>query len=147
VRPEDGGWPGRPPHVIAPDEVAAWLADSVNKVVTYHRTTRDAAADTLEHGVDVSKSRIGSYGQGFYTTTETDPLFGPVELTVAVRLHRALRGDIDAVAAQIDAIMPKDHRGLSIGITPQVAATIRLELLSLGYDGIIVLDGGGDGTD
>jgi hypothetical protein len=64
---------GHPPHVIAPDEVAAWLADSVNKVVTYHRTTREGAQDIIDRGVDVSRSRIGAYGQGFYTTTVVPP--------------------------------------------------------------------------
>jgi len=127
--------------------VAAWLADSVNKVVTYHRTTREAAADILEHGVDISKSRIGSYGQGFYTATRTDPLFGPAELAVAIRTRRPLVGDVEAVAAQIDALMPRTYHGVPAAITPDTAAAIRLELLSLGYDGIIVLDGGGDETD
>ncbi len=38
-------------HSIAPDEVDAWLADSVNKLVTGHRTTRAAAQDILEQNV------------------------------------------------------------------------------------------------
>ena len=32
-------------------------------------------------------------------------------------------------------------------ITPTIAAAIRLELMRLGYDGIVVVDGGGDGVD
>jgi hypothetical protein len=141
-----GGTAARPPHVIAPDEVAAWLANSVNKVVTYHRTTREAAYDILEHGIDIGRSRIGSYGQGFYTATETDPLFGSVELAVAVRLTRPLVGDVEEVAEQVDAVAPRTRAG-QVRITPAVAIAIRRELLGLGYDGIIVRDAGGDGID
>ena len=73
-----GGEPPRPPHIIRPDEVDAWLADSVNQRVTHHRTTRAAAQDILERGVDISRSRIAAYGQGFYTTTDVRELAGDV---------------------------------------------------------------------
>ncbi len=39
-RPGSAGGPvPRPPHLIAPAEVDAWLADWVNRGVTYHRTS------------------------------------------------------------------------------------------------------------
>lgn len=136
----------RPPHLIAPDEVADWLVGSANQRVTYHRTSVQAARDIVRRGVDISRSRIGSYGQGFYTATESDPFYGVAELSVAVRLLRPLIGGPDDVATVVDSIAdrlgPPGSR-----ITPPVAAAIRRELRALGYDGIMVIDGGGDGID
>ena len=84
---------GRPPHIISPDDVDAWLADSAVRVVTYHRTTRWAARSILERGVDMQLSRIGAYGQGFYTSTRTPgEELGDVTLPVAIRLQRPLIG-------------------------------------------------------
>jgi hypothetical protein len=136
----------RPPHLIVPDEVADWLLDSVNGRVTYHRTSVQAAHDIVRRGVDISRSRIGSYGQGFYTATESDPFYGVAELPQAIRLVHPLTGGPDEVAAVVDSIADRLGPGGRL-ITPPVAAAIRRELRSLGYDGIIVSDGGGDGID
>lgn len=134
------------PHIIAPDEVETFLAGSVVRTVTYHRTSRFGAQSILERGIDISRSRIGAYGQGFYTTTESDPFFGDVVVTLAVRLVSPLYGDENWVAEVVNHIAARlgDRSGR---ITPEVAAGIRQELMNLGYDGIVVIDGGGDGID
>jgi hypothetical protein len=136
----------RPPHLIAPDEVESWLAGSAVATVTFHRTSVQAAQDIVRRGVDVARSRIGSYGQGFYTATETDPFYGIAELPVAIRLLHPLTGGPDAVAAVVDSIVDQLEPPGRL-ITPPVAAAIRRELRALGYDGIVVFDGGGDGID
>jgi hypothetical protein len=136
----------RPPHLIAPDEVADWLLDSVNGRVTYHRTSEQAARDIVRRGVDVSRSRIGSYGQGFYTATETDPFYGPVEIAVAIRLTRPLQGDHPYVEAEIDAIVQRLQPG-ALGLSSDLSARVRRELMRLGYDGLMIADAGGDGID
>jgi hypothetical protein len=137
---------GRPRHLIDRDEVPGWLADSVNKRVTYHRTTSNAAREIVERGVDVARSRVGAYGQGFYSATRGDPFFGDVELAVAIRLVRPLQGGDAAVGEVIDAIANRLEPGVG-RITPRLAGAVRRVLLDLGYDGIIVTDGGGDGID
>jgi hypothetical protein len=136
----------RPPHLIAPDEVDSWLSVSANRRVTYHRTSAQAAQAIVQHGVDISRSRIGSYGQGFYTATHTDAIYGEVVIPVAIRLTAPLIGDDTSVGSIVDAIA---DRLAPIGrrITPHVAAGIRRELLSLGYDGMVVVDADGDGID
>jgi len=65
---------------------------------------------------------------------------------VAIRSLNPLTGTFDEVEAMIDRIATRLNppRG---NITPAVAAGIRRELVRLGYDGIIVPDGGGDGVD
>jgi hypothetical protein len=136
----------RPPHLIAPDEVAEWLADSVNGRVTYHRTSIDGAREIMWRGVDVARSRIGAYGQGFYTATDADAFFGEALVSVAVRLVTPLVGDVPSVSDVVDAIVNR-LAPLSRRITPEIAASIRRELISLGYDGIVVIDGGGDDVD
>lgn len=126
--------------------MADWLADSFVKRLTLHRTTGQAAARILEIGVQIGASRISSFGQGFYTATWPDPPQGLVDVTIAVRTQQPLVGSLDDVASAIDEIArivnPRDPR-----ITPEVAAGIRQHLLELGYDGIVVWDGGGDGID
>lgn len=134
----------RPSHIISPDEVPAWLADSVVKTLTYHRTTAAAAREIVEHGVQISRSRIGSYSQGFYTATVADPFYGDTELTVAIRALRPLVGDQATIAAHIDEI--GDRLG-SNRITPAIAGSMRRELRRLGYDAVVVSDAGGDGID
>jgi hypothetical protein len=136
----------RPPYLIAPDEVASWLADSVNHRVTFHRTIAQAAEEIRRRGVDISRSRIGAYGQGFYSATEPDAFFGDVVLPVAIRLVSPLVGDLVSVGDIVDSITDR-LAPLSRRITPPIAAALRRELLMLGYDGIVVLDGGGDGVD
>jgi hypothetical protein len=137
-----------PSHIIRLDEVDAWLADSVNKVVTYHRTTDEAAQEILERGVDISRSRIAAYGQGFYTTTmaPSDLRRGEAEVQVAVRLHQPVVGELEEVADFVDQFA-RDARQRPAPITPPVAARIRQELVRLGYDGLIVRDAGGDAID
>src|SRR5919202_1323840 len=95
------GGSSRPPHIIEPDQVDAWLADSVNRQVTYHRTTREAALDTLEHGVDIGRSRIGAFGQGFYTVAvrPTDLQRGEAAVPVVIRLRRPFVGDHEEVGS------------------------------------------------
>ena len=145
--PTGGGARGRrPPHVIAPDEVAAWLADSANKLVTYHRTTREAAADILDRGVDVSRSRIGSYGQGFYTATDVSQRPGDADLQVAVWLLHPLIGDAVDVDAEIDQVVRR-LAGPRGRLTLLMAARVRQVLLAEGYDGLVVHDAEGDGID
>ena len=136
----------RPAHLIAPGEVAAWLADSANRRITYHRTTREAAANIVAKGVDIERSVIGTFGQGFYTVTDPQDLPGDAEVTVAVRILHGLVGPYDAVEDFIDALVHQRF-GRQQPITPQIARVIREELRRLGYDGIVAFDGGGDGID
>lgn len=135
-----------PEHVIPSAEVDDWLADSVVKKVTYHRTTWSAATDIVEYGIDLDRSEIGAFGQGFYTATEPESWRGPAQVSVAIKMSNPLVGSIDDVSDVIDPIVPR-LRPRARGITPDVAAAIRQELLAMGYDGIIVRDGGGDGID
>jgi hypothetical protein len=141
VQPDD-----RPPHLISPDEVSDWLAGSYVLAVTYHRTHRSAAAIIRSQGVDPTRSPGGSFGAGFYTATVEEEEYGPTTLAVAVRLQNPLVGPFADVEQTIDRIAGRLNppRG---EITPEVAQEIRVELLDLGYDGIVVLDGGGDGID
>jgi hypothetical protein len=136
----------RRPHVIRPDEVDAWLADSVNKVVTYHRTTSAAAQDILEHGVESSRSRIGAYGQGFYTATSPVGQFGDTNLRVAVRTGSPLLGEIADIERVVDPLVFRLSGGTG-RLTVPVASALRREFQELGYDSIIVRDAGGDGID
>ena len=135
-----------PPHIIRPEEVDGWLADSVNKAVTYHRTSHEAARSIKERGVDLSHVWIGSYGHGFYTATEAEVFHGEAEVAVAVRLTRPLQGDPESVGRVVDDVIVLVSGGKS-RLTPPVAAAVRRELLRMGHDGIIVTDGGGDGID
>ncbi len=136
----------RPLHLISPDEVPSWLLDSVNGRVTYHNTTPGAAGAIRRGGVRIERSRLGSFGQGFYTSTSPEPFYGPVTIPVAVRLHRPLMGHLDEIEAYIeDLIELMSPR--SPGITPALARRLRRELLDLGYDGLTISDAGGDGID
>ena len=137
---------GRPPHIISPDDVDAWLADSAVRVVTYHNTNRRSAEAILRDGVRIERSWNGSFGHGFYTTTVPDPFYGEVEVMVAVCLQFPLLGEENEVSDVITMITSRlgDRSGR---LSPPVAAAVRQELLDLGYDGIVVVDGGGDGID
>jgi hypothetical protein len=138
---------GRPPHIISPDDVDDWLADSVVRVVTYHRTTDLAGRAILERGIDIARSRIGTYGQGFYTSTATPAEeFGEITLTVAVRLRRPLVGSQEHIAAQVDDLVIERYGSLR-PITPPVAAAIRRRFIHLEYDRLVIHDVDGEGTD
>ena len=117
----------RTSHLITDDEVAAWLLDSANDRVTYHRTSVQNARDIVRRGVDISRSRIGSYGQGFYTATETGPFYGPAEISVAIRLTQPLRGDHPFIEATIDAIVQRLQPG-AVDLSPELSARVRREL-------------------
>jgi hypothetical protein len=134
---------GRSALLIARHEVAAWLADSIIQSVTYHRTSREAAARIRANGVDPARSRVGAFGQGFYTATSEEEEFGPATVAVAIRLRNPMTGSFSEVEEAIDriALRLNPPRG---EITTAVAAGIRRELLRLGYDGIMIPDGGGD---
>jgi hypothetical protein len=129
--------PSLPPHLIYTDEVDAWLADSMNKSVTYHRTTRGAAQDIVEQGVDITRSRLGSYGQGFYTATARVGFYGDTEVSVAIRLQHPLAGEVETVEEVVDPIVVRLSGGTG-RLSPEVAVALRDELLAMGYDGIIV---------
>jgi hypothetical protein len=100
----------------------------------------------VERGVNVERSRSGAYGQGFYTATEPDYFFGEVIVTVAIRLLRPMAGTNAEVEEVIDAIARR-ARPQDRGLTPEGRRAVRLALLRLGYDGIVLHDGGGDGID
>jgi hypothetical protein len=136
----------RLPHLIARQDVAAWLADSVVTAITYHRTSYQAPAHIRASGVDPARSRVGSFGQGFYTSTVEEVEFGSVSIAVAVRLLSPLTGTFAAIEDLVDRIAARLNPR-SGALTMAVAVGIRRELLRLGYDGIIVPDGGGDGVD
>ena len=137
-----------PGHLIRRADVAAWLAESVVKDVTFHRTTVEAARAIRERGVRIDASRVGTFGQGFYTATTTDAFFGDGEVAVAVAvdLRRPLVGHADDIGDEVDALAarlrPSDPR-----ITWDLAVRIRRELVAIGYDGIVAFDAGGDGID
>jgi hypothetical protein len=134
------------PHQIRRRDVAAWLAGSAIQAVTYHRTSHASAFDIRNRGVDLTRSQMASFGEGFYTATTSDPLRGPAEVVVAIRTLRPLIGTPDDVGAMIDGLArlasPRDP-----SITPEVAAEIRRHLIDLGYDGIIVEDADDAGVD
>jgi hypothetical protein len=121
----------RPPHLIAPDEVADWLAGSANRLVTYHNTSLTAATENRQNGVWIDRSRLGAFGEGFYTSTVPEPFYGPVSVPVAIRLLRPLFGHLDEVEAYIeDVIVRLGPR--SPAITSSLAGRIRRELLDAG---------------
>jgi hypothetical protein len=126
--------------------VDAWLADSVNKRVTYHRTTREAAREILEHGVDIGRSRIAAYGQGFYTATDPEGVAGDTILRVAIRAQHPFVAEFEDAEQYMEEATRRLGRG-STRLTPVIAARVRQELLALGHDAIVVRDGGGDGID
>ncbi len=89
---------------------------------------------------------MGSFGSGFYTATTEEEEYRPAGVVVAIRLLNPLTGrleDVEEVIDRIAARLNPPHGQIST----LVAAGIRRELLRLGYDGIIVPDGGGDGVD
>jgi len=114
--------------------------------ITYHRTSSQAAAQIRARGVDPERSRVGSFGQGFYTSTVEEVEFGSVTIAVAVRLLSPLTGAFAEIEDLVDRITAR-LSPRSGALTMVVAAGIRRELLRLGYDGIIVPDGGGDSVD
>ena len=128
-------------HLILPSQVSAWLADSRVKAVTYHRTTPVAAADLVERGVRIERSRIGAYGQGFYTVTRPDVAGGPAVLTVAVKLTTPREATEAQIADLVDNIV-RQRFPRSRGIGAEESAGVRRELLSMGYDGLIIHDAG-----
>ncbi len=106
-----------------------------------------AAARAIRlRGVRIEASRVGTFGQGFYTATSADAFFGDGEIAAAVRLRHPLVGHADEIGDQADALAarlrPSDPR-----ITLDLAVRIRRELVAVGYDGIVVVDAGGDGID
>jgi hypothetical protein len=119
----------RPAHIITPDEVDAWLADSAVKVVTVHRTDPDSARDIMEHGVDLTKGdRDAAWGWGFYSSTIGAAQYGEAEVRVAMRLTHPL-------------VLPDTVRGAEI-VDDLMARTgtddLRLAVLDAGYDGIVL---------
>lgn len=114
--------------------------------MTYHCTSREAAERIREHGAGPERSRVGAFGQGFYTATVQEGVFGPACVTVALCLRSPLTGSFAEVEHVIATIATR-LSPLSGRISVTVAAGIRRELLRLGYDGIMVPDGGGDGVD
>ena len=136
----------RPPHLLAPSEVDAWLADSVVKTVTYHRTSALAAQSILRSGVRIVWPRGAAFGLGFYTATAVDEFYGDTTLTVAMRLLSPLVGPM----ADVEELVDRLHRRVrptDRGLTAEGAVAVRVELLRLGYDGLVVKDAGGDGVD
>lgn len=125
--------------------MADWLADSAVKTVTYHRTSPAAARAIVEHSVSIERSRIGSYGQGFYSATKADEFYGDAEITVAICTRSPFVGDMSSVSESIDRLAR--HFSPTRRITPHVSMLIRRELLAAGYDAIVVRDAGGDGID
>ena len=144
ARRQGGG--ARPPHLIAVDQIDTWLADSVNKLVTYHQTSIIAARAIQRYGIDLRHARVGTYGHGFYTATQPDSFQGGIELRAAVRIRHPLVGHVDEIGDLVDALARHSEDPLG-RITPIVAAGIRQEFLRRGHDGIIVWDAGGDGID
>jgi hypothetical protein len=136
----------RLPHLISPEQVADWLAGSSVMGTTFHRTSREAADRIRRLGPDPERSRVGSFGAGFYTAAVAEEEYEPACVVVAIRLLTPLTGSFDEVEQIIDRIAHRLNRPRG-QITLRVAAQIRRELLRLGYDGIIVPDGGGDGVD
>ncbi len=114
--------------------------------MTYRRTSRAAAAAIIAHDVDLTRSRGGAYGQGFYTATDPDVFYGDTDVSVAVRTMKPLAGELDEIELQLDPRVRRLSRGTG-RLTSEVADTLRHELLDLGYDSILVVDGGGDGID
>jgi hypothetical protein len=95
----------RPPHLIASDEVAEWLADSVNGRITYHNATLVSANSILRSGARIERSQIGTVGQGFYTATEPEPFYGPAWLREAIRIRNPLIGHLDEIEEYVDRLI------------------------------------------
>jgi hypothetical protein len=85
----------------------------------------------VKRGVDIRLSRIGAYGQGFYTSTRTpDDQLGDVTLTVAVRLQHSLIGSQERIEGVIDDLIIERY-GSFRPITPTVAEAIRRQFIRL----------------
>jgi hypothetical protein len=126
--------------------VERWQADSAVRRLTYHRTVEVVARAILRHGIDVQQSRVGTFGQGFYTSTEPDPFYGAGELVVAMRLRHPLEGHAWEIGETVDRVAGR-LRPLDPRVSDEVARAIRRELVSKGNDKLVAHDAGGDGID
>jgi hypothetical protein len=119
----------RPVHVISPEEVDAWLADSAVKVITIHRTDVASAQSIITDGVDLTRcSDDAAWGQGFYSRSSADPQYGEATVRVAVRLQSPLE-IMDSVR---DA-------GILELLTAQAGTDdFRAAIQAAGYDGVLV---------
>lgn len=119
----------RPAHIIRHSEVASWLADSVVKLTTVHRTTAESAAAILRDGVRIDQSAVDvRFGFGFYTTTHPHPQYGNANVRVAIRLqHPFIANDPIEGDELVDTMR-------------QVARSddTRSVLQAAGYDGVVV---------
>lgn len=117
------------PHIIAWAEVDDWLADSVVKTVTHHRTSWSNARDILEQGVRLElASADAAWGQGFYSSTLDTPEYGEAVVRVAVKLTRPLViRDTIAGAELLDELLLRAQ-----------TQDFRAAIVAAGYDGVIV---------
>lgn len=126
-----------PLHLIGPDEVAAWLADSIVKTVTIHRTDQISARDITERGVDIGRaSPDAGWGRGFYSTLIPDRRFGEAEVRIAVRLVRPL--------VILDSV--RDAEVLETLTSRAANDDFREAILAGSYDGVVIHFGPGDIT-
>jgi hypothetical protein len=121
--------PSQPSHLIRRREVAAWLAESVVREITVHRTSAEAAARIIRDGVRIERSaREVRWGQGFYTSNRPDLQYGDTSVAVAVRLRRPFVAE-DSIEGQerIDEMLAEAGSD-DVRAVPQAA----------GYDGVVV---------
>jgi hypothetical protein len=119
----------RPAHQIIPAEVDVWLADSVVKAVTYHRTDAISARGIIARGVDLAEADLaGAWGRGFYSSTVPDPQYGSIEIAVAapLRVPLVIR-DTVREAERVDRLL------LQAGTDD-----FREAFLGAGYDGAVI---------
>ena len=122
-------------HLIRRSEVALWLRDSVNQVVTIHQTHAATAENIVRDGIRITATDSGSaWGQGFYSSTIPDRQYGDVSLRVAVRLRQPL--------VVRDAIDGQDMLDALRGRAGTEDA--RKAVLAAGYDGVLIHCGPSD---
>ncbi len=119
---------------IGKSEVEAWLADSKNKVITYH-VTDDAGARSLLKG-GVTRMGMGALGPGFYTSSKSGSeslSHGATrELQVAVRLEHPLVGSSTVIQHYYDKMLAASQRD------PNGSPEKLRQAMLKDYDGFIV---------
>lgn len=132
--PGGGGDEG---HTIPASGVADFLKGSKNTSVTYHATDAKSAAAIKAGGVDITRNKTASLGQGFYTAAQ--PIggrAGGATVKVAVRTENPLIGNSTQVQRRFNDVT-KGARS---------AGEARQRMLSAGYDGVIVRHPQGRGS-
>lgn len=138
-------------HMIAPDDIAAFVAGSKYTDILHHRTTKDVAAFITANGLDFSKNKPNTWQTaGFYTHPTSNPNFGAGEVKVVVNAKKPLHVTSEELEKYIDNLhmKPPEHTlpdGSKVAYwdtTAQKLEVIRQAMRKDGYDLVVMKDTG-----